>query len=67
MISTSQWQLPIDHARSDPELLQKQFDSISPVYIVDEYDGFTPDELEFEENVEEEEFIGLGGRCEILD
>jgi len=40
-------------------LFKKELDTITPIDIVDEYDAFTLDELKFENDVGEQELVGL--------
>jgi len=42
-------------------LFEEELDTITSIDIVDEYDTFTLDEFEFEDNVGQQELVGL--RC----
>jgi hypothetical protein len=42
-------------------LLKEELDTITSIDIVDEYEAFTLDELEFENDVGQQELVGL--RC----
>jgi hypothetical protein len=42
-------------------LFKEELDTITPIDIVDEYDAFTLDEFQFENDVGQQELVGL--RC----
>jgi hypothetical protein len=46
-------------------LFKEELDTITPIDIVDEYDAFTLDELEFENDVSQQELVGL--RCPLSE
>ena len=66
MISTSKWEFCIHHTGLDSELTKEEFQSISTINVVDEYNRFSTDKFEFEEDVDEEEFIFFRGMGVVL-
>lgn len=67
MISTGQGQFRVDHAGLDTKLFQEEFDTVTPLDVVDKDDGFPSDELELEQNVDEQEFVAFRGESVVLD
>jgi hypothetical protein len=40
-------------------LFEEEFDTVTPINIVDKDDAFSLNELEFEDNVSQQELVGL--------
>ena len=57
MTSTVGRQFRVEHASVDAELIQEQFESITFVHGIDEQNGFAGNEFQFEQSVNEDEFI----------
>jgi len=59
MIPRVQRQLRIQDATLYRKLFKEEFDTITPINVIDEDKAFSLYELEFEDDIGQQEFVGL--------
>lgn len=56
----AQWELSVEHAGGDAELLQEEAQPVAPLQSVDEEQRLSPNQRQLEQGVQQQKFVFLG-------